>query len=243
MRKEFNVSQFGGKEQLRQAFADIAGSALGGRVPLVLWDEFDSVLDGHRGGWLAQFLMPMQDAKYFDGREERWLGTAVFVFIGGTFADAASFRRWASEEREVEKGKPPESVVLKGRDFHSRLFATLNTPSITYYRECKDADELEKQGGARQEIFRSNSVNDYTRLARAVFLRELLLKRPKSLERRALKDVDPPMLKFLLNVPLRHGARSSKGSLALAWSMGQMFFANGICPQTTFLPSISRRRT
>ena len=29
--------------------------------------------------------MPMQDARYFDRHEEKPLGTAVFVFIGGTF--------------------------------------------------------------------------------------------------------------------------------------------------------------
>jgi ATPase family associated with various cellular activities (AAA) len=200
-RKEFNVSQFGGKEQLRQAFADIAGSGLGGKVPLVLWDEFDSVHEAQRGGWLAQFLMPMQDARYFDGREDRWLGTAVFVFIGGTFADAAEFRRWASKEAKDEDSKPPESVILKGRDFHSRLFASLNMPPITYYKDGEN-------GKRQQIIVGADDNNDYKRLARAVFLRESLWTLSKELGRRALEDIEPEMLNFLLNVPLRHGARS-----------------------------------
>ena len=41
-RLEFNISQFAGKDQLIHAFEEVAAQGLGGKVPLVLWDEFDT---------------------------------------------------------------------------------------------------------------------------------------------------------------------------------------------------------
>ena len=74
--------------------------------------------------------MPMQDAHFFDGRERRAIGTAVFVFIGGTFPTAQDFRNWACETEKTKDGRPPNSVLLKARDFHSRLYTALDMPQI-----------------------------------------------------------------------------------------------------------------
>ena len=66
---EHNLSQFTETNQLKGALEAITSKSVGGKVPFVLWDEFDSVFEQKRGGWLARFLMPMQDAHFFDRHE------------------------------------------------------------------------------------------------------------------------------------------------------------------------------
>lgn len=201
---EYNLSQFtDSKQQLTDAFAVIASKSLGGQVPLVLWDEFDSVLDGKRGGWLSRFLMPMQDAHFFDGRERRPIGTAVFVFIGGTFPTADEFRKWACETEK--NGHPTDAVLLKARDFHSRLYTALDMPSII-------DEEVYESGplGRRCQVFRTNWTNSYAKLARAVLLRQYFRDGSMIGDKAFLQSVDDKLCRFLLAIPLRHGARSLK---------------------------------
>ena len=126
--KEYNISQFTDPAQLTDAFKVIASDSVGAKVPLVLWDEFDSVLDGERGGWLARFLMPMQDAHFFDGRERRAIGTAVFVFIGGTFPTAQDFRNWACETEKTKDGRPPNRASKSPRLSQSPLHRPRHAP-------------------------------------------------------------------------------------------------------------------
>jgi len=199
---EHNLSQFTETNQLRGALEAIASKSVGGKVPFVLWDEFDSVFEQKRGGWLARFLMPMQDAHFFDGHEKRPIGTAVFVFIGGTFPTAEDFRRWACETK-MQNGSPSEAVLLKGRDFHSRLYTALDMPSII------DEEKNKEDPSTRPiQIFRTEWESDFTKLARAVLLREFLKRNSKVGEKIFLKTVDPDLCRFLLAIPLRHGARS-----------------------------------
>ena len=199
---EFNLSQFSEPEQLTRALATIASKSVGGKVPLVLWDEFDSVIDGKRGGWLARFLMPMQDAHFFDGRQKWPIGTAVFAFIGGTFPTAEEFRAWACRTTKPADD-PPEAVLLKARDFHSRLYTALDMPSIV---------ELDKRpaenGGRRCQMFNTDWGNSYAKLARAVLLRQFFRNNSKVGKTAFLEEIDDELCKFLLAIPLRHGARS-----------------------------------
>jgi hypothetical protein len=199
---EFNLSQFTEPEQLTREFGAIASKSVGGKVPLVLWDEFDSVFDGKRGGWLARFLMPMQDAHFFDG-SRRWpLGTAVFVFIGGTFPTARDFRAWACTTTSPD-GSPAESVLLKARDFHSRLYIALDMPSIV-----EQDEQANPATGARCQVFKTTWPNSYTKLARAVLLRQFFRKNSRIDKTVFLKRVEEDLCRFLLAIPLRHGARS-----------------------------------
>jgi ATPase family protein associated with various cellular activities (AAA) len=201
-RREWNISQFTDPAQLTDAFKVIASESVGAKVPLVLWDEFDSVLDGERGGWLARFLMPMQDAHFFDGRERRPIGTAVFVFIGGTFPTAQDFRNWACETERTKDGRPPDSVLLKARDFHSRLYTALDMPRII------DEEEPASVPSQRCQKFTTEWVNSYAKLARAVLLRHYFRERSKIGQTSFLEEIDKDLCRFLLAIPLRHGARS-----------------------------------
>lgn len=199
---EYNLSQFTDLSQLTDAFEAIASKSVGGKVPFVLWDEFDTVIDSQRGGWLARFLMPMQDAHFFEDRERRPIGTAVFVFIGGTFPTAMEFRNWACQTKK-EGEKPPESVLLKARDFHSRLYTALDMPSILEEDTCPN-----DHSGRRCQNFSTEWDNSYTKLARAVLLREFFRKKPEVGNKVFLTRVHPDLCRFLLAIPLRHGARS-----------------------------------
>jgi hypothetical protein len=200
--EEFNLSQFTETAQLTRALEQIASKSVGGKVPLVLWDEFDSVIDAHRGGWLARFLMPMQDAHFFDGQQRRPIGTAVFAFIGGTFPAAEEFRAWACTTGTPTQD-PSEAVLLKARDFHSRLYTALDMPSI-----IEREDHTASPSGPRCQIFRTTWDNSYAKLARAVLLREFFRKKSRAGKTPFLKSVEDDLCKFLLAIPLRHGARS-----------------------------------
>ncbi|WP_441261119.1 hypothetical protein AB7008_47825 [Bradyrhizobium sp. 521_C7_N1_3] len=215
---EFNLSQFTEEAQLTRALDTIASKSVGGKVPLVLWDEFDSVFDGKRGGWLARFLMPMQDAHFFDGRLKRPIGTAVFVFIGGTFPTADEFRIWACRTTKPGQGdEPSEAVLLKARDFHSRLYTALDMPGIIelYKQRANEKGKVAAAAGdescspgERCQVFRTAWRNDYSKLARAVLLREFFRNGSKIGKTVFLKAVEDDLCKFLLAIPLRHGARS-----------------------------------
>ena len=175
---QFNISQLGNAERLVDALHQIQTTSLQGKVPFVLWDEFDSSLEGNRAGWLRYFLMPMQDAKFFDGTRDRDLGKCVFVFIGGTFEDEKEFKKWALDTDEGKKQKGP--------DFHSRLDSYLTVPSVDLTVSQEEA--LTK--------------SDLGKLNRAIVIRNSLRKQEK------VKAIAPAVLAYLLHVPLMHGARS-----------------------------------
>jgi hypothetical protein len=84
--------------------------AVEGTLPLVFWDEFDSVLAGRELGWLAQFLAPMQDGAFIEDGITRPIGPAIFIFAGGTHPTMASF-----------KSRAVEIPGAKATDFLSRL--------------------------------------------------------------------------------------------------------------------------
>lgn len=82
---ELNISHLGDPVRLLNALQQVQTISLRGKIPFVLWDEFDTSLQGNQAGWLPYFLMPMQDTKFLDGVTEQNLGKSIFVFIGGTF--------------------------------------------------------------------------------------------------------------------------------------------------------------
>ena len=52
--REFNLSQLQSTAELLAAFHQVRDIGLGGKIPLVFWDEFDSYFDGDL--WLAALL-------------------------------------------------------------------------------------------------------------------------------------------------------------------------------------------
>ncbi len=113
---EFNMSQTGSIEELVAAFHKVRDIALGGKMPIVFFDEFDSGFNG-RLGWLKYFLAPMQDGAFSDGHDVHPIGRAIFVFAGGTSSSYAEF--CCSEDAAAFK-------AVKGPDFVSRLRGFVN---------------------------------------------------------------------------------------------------------------------
>lgn len=109
----FNVSQFDTPKDLSDALHQVRDIGLGGKVPLVFWDEFDD----QQCAWLRSFLAPMQDGVFQDGQITYHVGKAIFVFAGGTSSSLEEFR---AKLEIVDK-----DGLRKGKDFISRLHNSL----------------------------------------------------------------------------------------------------------------------
>lgn len=107
---EFNLSQFRSAAALPAALQRVRDCAVDGALPLVFWDEFDTIFEGRPLGWLAQFLAPMQDGAFVEDGVQRPIGPAIFIFAGGTHATLESF-----------KTRAVEVPGAKATDFLSRL--------------------------------------------------------------------------------------------------------------------------
>jgi hypothetical protein len=116
-RLEFNLSQMRSPENLHAAFHEIRDVALRDDLALVFWDEFDAPLQGQPLGWLPHFLSPMADGRFHDGHGLHPLGTAIFVFAGGTATSFTDFIAFKDERLERAAKKP---------DFVSRLRGYMN---------------------------------------------------------------------------------------------------------------------
>jgi len=111
--KEFNMSQLGSVDELLSALHQVRDIRLGGKIPLVFWDEFDSDYKGTYS-WLRYFLAPMQDGKFQEGDITHPIGKAIFVFAGGTSESLDNFGKNVSEE-QARAAKVPDFVSrLKG---------------------------------------------------------------------------------------------------------------------------------
>ncbi len=114
----FNMSEFMKVEELTRALHLVHDKARDGSVPLIFFDEFDSMLDGVPLGWLKHFLAPMQDGTFRDGEHEHPIGKAIFVFAGGT---SHSFARFEQKGSDCDKMVRDNFIDNKGPDFLSRL--------------------------------------------------------------------------------------------------------------------------
>ncbi len=112
----FNLSQFESAEELAGAFHQIRDLHLKGKMPLVFWDEFDTLCEGAPLGWLRYFLAPIQDGQFSDKGRSHPTGGGIYVFAGGTRPSFKQFCQVLSDEDRAAK-KP---------DFVSRLRAFID---------------------------------------------------------------------------------------------------------------------
>jgi hypothetical protein len=113
---EYNLSQFTSPADLSRAFIRMRDKAVGGKVPLVFFDEFDAQIGDQKLAWLKYFLSVMQDGTHrFDGQDLR-VGQAILVFAGGTSKTYREFAAGVQTDAEREQFK-----LAKGPDFVSRL--------------------------------------------------------------------------------------------------------------------------
>lgn len=188
----FNLSQMRDPSELADALHQVRDAGLRGRLPFVLWDEFDSDLAGAPFGWLRHFLAPMQDGAFQQGQVLHPIGKAIFVFAGGTSSRLADF---------VANGSS-EFRLAKGPDFASRIKGHV------------DIVGPDPRGGDLQG-------DPYARIRRAILLRSMLKRdRPGLFTNDAGVErlrIDPGVLRAFLEVrSYRHGARSMETIVAMS---------------------------
>lgn len=183
----YNLSQFSTALELQVAFHKISDVNLIGKMPFVVFDEFDSWFEDELG-WLKYFLSPMQDGLYKGEGTFHPLGKAIFVFVGGTsscFSEFCGENIESVDEREVFL---KQFKVHKGPDFISRLRGYIN---ILGPNQCNKDDHL-------------------FMIRRAMLMRSLIeQKLPHLINKKGEAQIDNGVLRAMLKVPkYKHESRS-----------------------------------
>lgn len=124
---EFNLTQFGGPDEINSAIEPIRASVAKGKVPIVFWDEFDCRYDNHEFGYLRYFLPAMQDGVTYVHGTPYNIGRSIFTFAGGVKASWEDMEKLLTQEdlKAVRMAK-----TLKIPDFMSRLRVVLDIDGI-----------------------------------------------------------------------------------------------------------------
>jgi hypothetical protein len=204
----FNLSQFSSLAELNSAFHQVRDLELKGKIPLVFWDEFDSVFEKDKFGWLRYFLAPMQDGKFMEGQILHPLGKAIFVFAGGV---CHSIDHFVSETAGLREAKAP--------DFISRLRGYVNILGANPPETDKDA-----------------SVSDpFYLVRRAILLRSILWQNAQRIfenrDRRGKLNIDSSVLQAFLKTRLyKHGARSMEAIIGMSNLTGKTHYDQSSLP-------------
>jgi hypothetical protein len=207
----FNLSQLGGPEDLLDAYHQIRDKALSGKISLVFWDEFDSLLQNQPLGWLRYFLAPMQDGKFQEGQIIHHIGRCIFVFAGGTSYAMETFGANLSEK---------ESKTAKLPDFVSRLKGFLNILG-------PNPQENENDHGQAKD--------PYYIIRRAIILRSIFERSTPQLMHsyggKEIVSIDEGVLRaFLLTKDYKHGARSMEAIVSISQLAGKISFEPSSLP-------------
>jgi len=209
---EFNVSQFTSLSDLGVAFQKVRDTILGGKLPLVFFDEFDSDRDGLPLGWVKSFLMPMQDGKFRDDSGEHPLGRCILVFAGGT---AANFREFMAP-MDISVELNARGIVGEKREAEHRqnLKDLKKEKELRYqaFKNIKGPDFISRLRGTI-DVLSPNPKDDNDKnyiLRRALLLRSLC-------ERNNIASVSPNIIHAMLHVQkYEHGARSMEAILDMS---------------------------
>lgn len=216
----FNVSQFGSRKDLINAFHKVRDISLRGKIPLVFFDEFDCAFEERPLGWLRYFLAPMQDGEFIDCGTAHPIGKSIFVFAGGIYKSFQEFCESTSSTTNTLKN-PPE----KCPDFISRLRGYVNI--LGPNRICEN-----KIGNDKRD--------DAYIIRRAVQLRSLIennalniTKEQKDSKGRCTKvaNIDSSLLKTLLTIPkYKHGVRSLEAIINMSMLQGKSSWEKSSLP-------------
>ncbi|MFZ7119446.1 MAG: RyR domain-containing protein [Eubacteriaceae bacterium] len=191
----FNLSQFNNSDDLIRAFHKARDYSLQGKLPLLIFDEFDSEYQG-KLGWLKYFLAPMQDGVFREGDSEHPIGKAIFVFAGGTSSTFNEFNGETIDSIEEKNKFNKDFKNSKGLDFISRLRGYVN-------------------------ILGPNPISDNDQLyviRRAMMLRSLIKRKtPHLFNSNEETQIDDGVLRAMLKVPkFKHETRSMEAILDMS---------------------------
>ncbi|MEK6324300.1 MAG: RyR domain-containing protein [Acidobacteriota bacterium] len=203
---QFNLSQFRHSDDLLDALHQVRDAGLSGKIPLVFWDEFDSMLQGDDLGWLRHFLAPMQDGRFQQGQISHPIGRAIFVFAGGTSETMEEFCADLSSDKARGAKKP---------DFVSRLKGYVNI-----------------LGPNRQQ---AGGEDRHYILRRAILLRSILVRDALHLlegpgDKGALNIDDGVLRALLYTEKYKHGVRSIESVIAMSQIAGKCRFERSCLP-------------
>lgn len=225
---EFNVAQFGSPADLVSALHKVRDVVLGGKLPLVFFDEFDSVLGEIKLGWLKYFLAPMQDGKFKDGETMHPIGRAIFVFAGGTSSTFEEFVKSGLRNKEGDEAKD----VKKNREYNQERNVE---DAVRKFKEAKGPDFVSRLRG-HVNVMGANPTDEEDNLfmiRRGVILRVLLKKKAKHLFDTSSKEVriDAGVLRAFVKVPeYKHGVRSLGAIIDMSMLSDRKFFEQSALP-------------
>lgn len=196
----FHLSQFREYHDLVVAFHIVRDSGLSNEVPLVLFDEFDSGFRQTKLGWLQYLLAPMQDGKFQEDGHQRPLGSAIFVFIGGTCSTFEDFTTDLATKDAKDAKKP---------DFVSRLRGFVNIQGS--HQSPRDTDYM------------------YL-VRRGIHLRAMLQNRLGCKADEEIQLDDGVLNALLTVLQFRHGARSLESIISMSQLHGQKIFRRSALP-------------
>lgn len=193
---DFNLSQFRSTMDLVNAFHKVRDIVLEGKIPLVIFDEFDSAFEGNLG-WLKYFLAPMQDGVFREGDSIHPIGKAIFAFAGGTSSTFSEFFGEDIEDKEEQRQFLLKFRSAKGPDFVSRLRGYVNIMGPNQTDEKLD------------QLFI---------IRRAILLRSLLERKvPYLINDNGEAQIDNGVLRAMLKIPrYKHESRSMEAILDMS---------------------------
>ena len=198
----FNLSQFGGTDDLLDALHQVRDAGLSGKIPLVFWDEFDTAFKDQPLGWMRYFLAPMQDGAFQQGQIMHPIGRSIFVFAGGTSHSMEEFGATLGDEKKR---------LVKLPDFTSRLKGFLNVLG--------------------PNPIETNGSDPYFILRRAITLRSLIERNMPGIIQNKKVKIDLGVLSGLLKThQYKHGVRSMESILAMSTLTGKSTFERSSLP-------------
>jgi hypothetical protein len=220
---EFNLSQFVSTEDLVTALHKVHDVVLGGKIPLVFFDEFDSDFHG-KLGWLKYLLMPMQDGQFRDKETLHPIGRSIFIFAGGTSATQAEF-----------SGDRKETPFGPSEDSNEKLRKEQAETEARKFKDAKGPDFVSRLRGYVNIKGPNPNPADEDRMyviRRALILRPLLEEKAKHLfDSRGELHIDPGVLRALIRVSnYKHGTRSMAAIIEMSLLAGRKRFEQAALP-------------
>lgn len=217
--KEYNLSQFQSPKDLLDAFHIVQSISLSGKIPLVIFDEFDCNLDKERYGWLKYFLSPMNDGEFKLGESTHPIGKSIFLFTGGT-------------SNTFQEFNPVQDV--KGPDFKSRLRGYVNIEGVNRY----NFNSSILQSKRCFKGFPSKNYDNFYMIRRAMVLRGNLEEIAPNIFKEDSKgnkiaNIDECVLNALLKVPIyEHGIRSMRAIIEMSQLSNKKKFQRSALPSS-----------
>ncbi|MBT2611417.1 ATP-binding protein [Streptomyces sp. ISL-87] len=207
---EFNLSQFRDTKDMEDSLHLVRDDRLKGKIPLVLWDEFDTYFERELG-WLRYFLSPMQDGTFQQGQALHPIGRSIFVFAGGISKSLHDFQRQG------------HFIEAKGPDFVSRVRGTMELKGIDKI-PGDDLYVIRRAVLLRSILEKETSLFDHPA---PTFVTD---------DAKGVEVIDPGVLNAFLEISkFSHGVRSMKAIVTTSSLSGEYYFGRSNLPAETQL--------